>query len=407
MTPQNQTDEQRLRAKLANNPAKIYTLGFFQVFLVILPIAVPFFQSKGLSMQSVFLLQGIFGAVIVLSEIPSGYLADYWSRRGVLLVGALFTGIGHSFLLFADGFWMLVGFEVFLGMGVSLLSGADLAILYDTKTALGKPPAEHGRSIAHLYFMQNVSEAISAVLCSIILLWSIQSVVWIQVIVGWIPLLVALTIHEPPVETLPGQSHLENFRLVGKALFFKDQIMRLIVLSLAVWSLGTAYIVWLLQKYWENIGIPLIWFGYLWAAYALIDGVSGRFSGRMEKRLGAPFLLIVIGALPVLGALGMTWFDSLISLVFAVAFFVARGLGLVAFRNALNSRLHSSYRATANSFASFAFRACFMVTGPLLGYVLDLWGMEVALYAVALLAFLVLLLVITPLTYLIVLARDT
>lgn len=384
-------------AALSYNPAKIYTLGFFQVFLVILPIVVPFFQSKGLSMQEVFILQAIFGAVIVFSEVPSGYLADCWSRKGALLVGALLTAIGHSFLLIADGFWILVAFEVFLGAGVSLLSGADLAILYDTKTALGKPPAEHGKGIAHLYFIQNISEAVSAVLCSIILLWSIQSVVLLQVIVGWLPLLIALTIQEPPTTTLPSKNHLENFRLVGKALLFKDGIMRLIVLSLAVWSLGTFYVVWLLQKYWENIGIPLIWFGYLWAAYALIAGVSGRFAGRVEESFGAPILLLVIGGLPVLGALGMAWFDSLVSLVFAIAFFVARGLGLVSFRKALNSRIESTYRATANSLANFAFRACFVVTGPLLGYVLDFWGMEVALYGVAVFTFLVLVLIITPL----------
>lgn len=388
-------------AGLLYNPAKIYTLGFFQVFLVILPIAVPFFQSKGLSMSEVFVLQAIFGAVIVLSEVPSGYLADYWSRKGALLLGALLTAVGHSLLLIVDGFWTLVCFEIFLGTGVSLLSGADVAILYDTKTALRRPPAEHGKGIAHLYFIQNISEAVSAVLCSIILLWSMQSVILVQVVVGWIPLLVALTIREPPGETMLSKNHLENFRVAGRALLFSDGIMRLIVLSLSVWSLGTFYVVWLLQKYWENIGIPLIWFGYLWAAYALIAGVSGRLAGQAEKRLGAPMLLLVVGCLPVLGALGMAWFDSMVSLLFAVAFFVARGLGLVAFRKALNNRLESAYRATANSLASFAFRACFVVTGPLLGYVLDFWGMEVALYGVALFTFLVLLLVIIPLAFLV------
>ena len=51
-------------------------LGFFQVFLVIMPIAVPFFQSKGLSMQDVFSLQALFALVVLVTEVPSGYVAD-------------------------------------------------------------------------------------------------------------------------------------------------------------------------------------------------------------------------------------------------------------------------------------------------------------------------------------------
>ena len=62
-------------------------LGFFQVFLVIMPIAVPFFQSKGLSMQDVFSLQAFFGFVVVITEVPSGYFADLFGRKRALVVG--------------------------------------------------------------------------------------------------------------------------------------------------------------------------------------------------------------------------------------------------------------------------------------------------------------------------------
>lgn len=385
-------------ARLQSNPVKIYILAFFQVFLVILPIAVPFFQSKGLSMQEVFMLQAIFGAVIALSEIPSGYLADLWSRKNALLLGAILCGVGHTLLLVAQDFWTLVAFEIFLGMGTSLLSGADIAVLYDTKTALGHSPASHNRGIGNLFFMRTLSEAASAVLCSLLLIWSMQHVVFMQAFVGWIPFVVALTIFEPPVESPLGRNHLHNFRQVARVMLFENKVMRLTVLALAFWSLTTFYIVWLLQKYWENIGIALLWFGYLWAGYAVISGIAGRFSDRAERVLGAPTLMLLIGALPLLGAVGMVWSDALLSLAFATCFFVARGLGLVTLRSALNSRIHSSYRATANSLASFAFRGGFVITGPILGYVLDFWGMEMALYAVAGYSFIVLCAVILPLS---------
>jgi len=52
------------RQGLERNLGNTLALGFFQVFLVFMPIAVPFFQSKGLDMQEIFLLQAIFATVI-------------------------------------------------------------------------------------------------------------------------------------------------------------------------------------------------------------------------------------------------------------------------------------------------------------------------------------------------------
>lgn len=382
--------------QMNQNASRIYLLAFFQAFLVIVPIAVPFFQSKGLSMQEVFTLQAIFGAVIVMTEIPSGYLADLWGRRNTLLLGAIFCGIAHTCLLFVEGFWTLVIFEVCLGIAASLISGADIALLYDTKLALRCTPVEQQRSVGNLFFIRSASEATSAVLCSLLVLWSMDQVVFVQTMVGWLPLVFACMIVEPRMERLSTHGHLENFRRIGR-IMNKNAIMRFIVLALAFWSLTTFYIVWLLQKYWENIGISLIWFGYLWAGYAIISGVAGRYTDRVEVALGAPLMLIIVGALPVLGYLGMAWTDSLFSLLFAMIFFIARGFGLVILRDALNRRVPGTYRATINSFASFVFRGAFVVTGPVLGWLLDFWGMEIALYATAAYSAVVLVTIMLPL----------
>ena len=52
-------NQEILQAKLQKNVHRTLMLGFFQVFLVIMPVVVPFFQSKGLSMQEVFSLQAL------------------------------------------------------------------------------------------------------------------------------------------------------------------------------------------------------------------------------------------------------------------------------------------------------------------------------------------------------------
>ncbi|MDE0054244.1 MAG: hypothetical protein OXT64_08320, partial [Gammaproteobacteria bacterium] len=60
----------------------------------------------------------------------------------------------------------------------------------------------------------------------------------------------------------------------------------------------------------------------------------------------------------------------------SVVFFACRGFGHVVLSDALNKRVPSEFRATANSFASLGFRATFALTAPLVAAALDLWGME-------------------------------
>ena len=82
----------------------VYAMAFFHTFMLISPVLVPFFESKGLSLSEIFYLQAIFAIAIVLLEAPSGYLADKIGRRAVLVVGSVAHGAGYLFLVFADGF---------------------------------------------------------------------------------------------------------------------------------------------------------------------------------------------------------------------------------------------------------------------------------------------------------------
>ena len=383
--------------QLESNLLRTLWLGFFQVFLVIMPVAVPFFQSKGLSMQDVFVLPAFFGAVVLLTEVPSGYLADLLGRKQTLVVGAVFAGIGHSLLLVADGFWTLAAFELALGISHSLISGADIALLYDTELALGRGEQAQRLVVGRLFAFRTTSEAVAALLCSVLLLWSMDLAVYVQALIGWLPLVLALKLVEPPVKRLDDTSHADNMLRICRYLFSHSAVLRLTVLALCFWSLTTFYAVWLLQKIWELQGIGLAHFGYLWAFLCLVASVSGRYAHAVEERLGTTGLLLFIGLSPAVGYLGLEVFGMVGAYVASLTFFVSRGLGMVVLRDALNRRVPSEFRATANSLTSFGFRGVFVLTGPLVGYVLDLWGMRVTLLALAAATLVIFVTLILPL----------
>ena len=135
------------------------------------------------------------------------------------------------------------------------------------------------------------------------------------------------------------------------------------------------FAVWLLQKHWQGQGIDVVWFGCLWGALTLVSAAAGRFALQLEDRLGATTMLLVVGLAPVAGYLGLGTFGAVGGVLVSVVFFACRGLGTVVLRQALNRRVPSSFRATANSFASLGFRGGFALTAPAVGVALDAWGM--------------------------------
>ncbi|MEM7221036.1 MAG: MFS transporter [Pseudomonadota bacterium] len=371
---------------VARNVPLVLGLAFFQTFMVIIPVAVPFFQSKGLDMQDVLTLQALFALVMVLFEVPSGYLADLLGRKVTLVLGSLCYGVGNSLLLVADGFWGLAAFEVCLALGASLVSGADLAMIYDSEVALGRrnrPENRNGRVIGQLMGMRNYSEGLASLCCSLALLWGLQFAAYAQAAVGWLPLVLAVLLVEPPGERLARGSALGDMFDVLRHVLSSDALLRQIFIALAFWSLSTFYSVWLVQKIWSDHGLGLVHFGYLWGALAVVAGVAGQSAHVLEERLGAVSLLGFLVVAPVLGYIGLAELGLVAGIVVTSLFFAARGVGLVILRNAFNERLPGRFRATANSLASFGFRFGYVLTGPILGWLLDIWGMHTALWLLA------------------------
>lgn len=366
--------------KLQRNIKLVYGLAFFHCFMIIVPVIVPFFMSKGLGLAEIFYLQTIYAATIVLLEAPSGYFADLFGRRVALLAGSLVHGFGYFLLNFADDFTSLMLFEITVGIAGSLLSGADLALLYDSQKALDEEEdSPHSRGIAQLGFVKSCAEGLGALLGGLLALWSFEVMVIGQSIAAWICLVLALLVIEPPYQTGDQQQDKVRFANVLRHMWRSDQVLRNVFIAIPVYSLASIHVVWLVQPYWESRGISLAAFGVLWFTQSLAVGMASKWSFNIERRHGATAALCLIGALPVLGFFGMAWLQGWAGIAICLVLFFGRGLVQVILVNALNRRVPSSFRATANSLTSFAFRLGFITTGPLVGYVAESRGLPVAL----------------------------
>lgn len=366
-----------MKRSLQNNIRIIYLLGFFHSFMVVIPVFVPLLQGYGLSMSQVLQTQAMFALTIAVCEVPSGYIADLWGRRSAVIVGSLFNALGFFSLLWADSFVDFLVYEFILGIGFSLISGADLALLYDTEVYLVENDlpggAGAGKSLSRLIAVEAGASGIAGIVASLLLIYSLDAVVLVQAFTGFAPLLLGLFLVEVPRPVMQSD-HRSNARHILELLLFGKPVVLWTAFAIAVFGLLAVYVFWLYQKYWEFQGIPLEWFGYIWAAFALTVSLSARYASALEARIGTRGILCLIGVLPLAGLLGMAFGAGWAGVLCGFALQLTRGLSMSLFYEALNRRVPGDFRATVNSLVSLGVRAVFIVTGPLLGYALDAFG---------------------------------
>ena len=112
--------------------APLTAAAFFGGIALWVPVEKLFLAEIGFTPQTIGVMAAAYAAVVPLLEIPSGILADRWSRRGVLLIGN--AGMVLSVLVggLSTNVATYVVAALLLGVYFAMQSGTFDAIVYDT-----------------------------------------------------------------------------------------------------------------------------------------------------------------------------------------------------------------------------------------------------------------------------------
>ncbi len=375
----------------------LYGFSFFDPFMILIPLWVPYLATQGISMRQFMELQAVFAVVILCGEVPSGLLSDLWGRKKTLLLGATLKAVSFSLLPLWSSYEGFLFYHLTMGIALSLISGGDVALLYDWYLAAG---GERSRGTAVLGNMQLAGQtgtAISALLGGAVVTLSYGHLLWTNAILSWIPMLLVLGVAEPPKVVDTEKKRSEELKEVLSATLVRDAATRLVFLNIVAWGVGGLVMVWANQKYWQDSGVPLAYFGVLWAGYNLIDGFAGRLVAVGTARYGRRPVLAAAGVLPIIAYFGMASFLGWGGIVLGTLVKVGRGMGQVLFMNALNEKIPSAFRATVISMTQLGIRASFCLLGPLVGYGIDAWGLPSVLSALGILFSIVVVFLLLPL----------
>ncbi len=97
--------------------------------LLATPIMTPFYIGLGLSQEEIALSQMAFTVVVVVLNMPLGWVADRFSRKWANVFGDLLVALALFLYSMANSFWYIVFCEVLCGVGSALSQGVDSTLL--------------------------------------------------------------------------------------------------------------------------------------------------------------------------------------------------------------------------------------------------------------------------------------
>jgi MFS family permease len=124
--------------RLARELRLFYAFRLLATSYLFIPIFMLFQAERGLSFFDRLALGGIYSAVIILVEVPTGVFADRVGRRRSMLCGALAMVAACLLALRAQSFASFAIAEGLAALSMALCSGADSAYLYDLLAAHGR-----------------------------------------------------------------------------------------------------------------------------------------------------------------------------------------------------------------------------------------------------------------------------
>ena len=344
-----------------------------------IPTIILFYQSHGVNLEQAVLLKTILSLSILFLEVPSGYIADRLGRKFCLIVGStvwlggwLCYCTGNSFTAFAIA-------EILSGVAVSLISGADTAIAYETLLELNRESfyrTLEGRFVA----IAGISEAVCGLIGAAVAEINLVYPFYLQTVCLVFYLCLSLTLVEPKQHVETTNINQVQLTTIITDVFIKRPNLRWLILLNSTFSTATFLIVWLSQGYFQEINLPITAMGWTWAIFHLLMSLASVNARRIENLLGIKKALLILILLLGAAYIFLGSISTMQGIVFIALIYIVRGVRSPLTLNLINQQVPSAIRATVLSLSSFTFHLGFAIFAPAIGAISSAYSLSWALF---------------------------
>lgn len=350
--------------KLSNSSALLILKlsRFCLYFMPLIPVITLVYFGKGVSLADFFLIQGVFRIAAFLFEIPSGYLADVFSRKKIMVLATFLQFLGMFLLIWAQGFWAVVVCESLMGMASALLSGTGEAYVYDLLKRDSKEN-QYVKENGSIKSFAQLGMFISMIVGGVLLTMGESVLLCVEALVvffGFLLMLLLPEIKEIRRKVVPEASPLKDCLGIVK-MSVKHPEIKWLMLFPAIYSTFTIVLLWLFQPMMELALVPVALFGVFFAINQGSRVLFSKFAHRILNMLGTRKLLwvcigaLVLGFSAVLLAINSNGF--VMPLVYAICGIAAiapavQTMCVLVFNDYIHTRIQSNERGTVLSLSA-------------------------------------------------------
>ena len=354
-----------------------------QGLILWVPIEKLFMTQIGFDAAAVGAMAAAYAAVVPLLEVPSGILADRWSRRWVMILGcvalmasSLIGGLSHSVISYVIG-------AMVLGAYFAFSSGTVDSVVYDAVVEETGSNELYEKWIGRIRAVESAAFVVSALAGGLLAQYtSTRLTYFVTVPLVGLAIIGFLRFDEPRLheaaERLTLRSHIA---LTFRTMITQRTVLRVLLLAAIAGLLSSAVFefgpLWLVA-----LAAPAVLYGPYWAALVSTLGIGGLLISklRLERRL----MLTVLIILSLASALLLAWTRSLVIVVAAqvVLGLILAILGIHA-SQLLHDAVPSSIRAGVSSGAGTMTWLLFLPFSLVFGWVAQQSGVNRSGYLLA------------------------
>ncbi len=373
-----------VRHDVSRNIPLLAWFNFLLDFRLYAPVMVIYFEQ----ITGSYLLAMSILSLIMLSsallEVPTGIFSDRIGRRRTVIFGAFASLASVTCYAIGGTYSVLVIGAIFEGLGRSLFSGNNDALLHDTLAESGQQ-GDYQTYLGRVSSAYQVALATSAVLGGVLAAISFPLVMWLSVLPKVIMVGMSFRFVEPQIHTEQAGNVFAHLREALHHIANNPRLRLLSIGQIIAFAIGEASFMF------RTVFIEMLW--PLWAIGLartisnVTAAISFYFAGWLLKRFGQRRLMfggIVISELINLTALFMA---SVISPAMMGVTSIFFGVNMVSMNGLMQREFTDAQRSTMGSLTAFGGSLLYAVVAVGLGWLADRIGVRSALIITTLLSF--------------------
>lgn len=254
----------------------MYIIAFLQGFVFYGSVATLYRQSRGISINEIFILESVFMILMILFEIPWGHFADKLGYKKTLVVSNILFLLSKVIFYKSNSFLMFFLEAVIAALAISGISGCDTALIY---SSINKEESE--KTFGRYNAFTTAGLLLASLLSGVIISKSMDFAALLTIVPYIIAALLTLFIEEVKVnfeEKVSIRSSIKNA--------LSNRNMVIFVLSISIINEVThAISVFLNQPQYVKGGINIRYFGLIMTAMQIISLISVK-AYKLTRRYG-------------------------------------------------------------------------------------------------------------------------